>query len=97
MSEIGAVDRFWLELTSLYEAAGKPTLRRLVLLGLEQRPQLCVSHRPDGTGQPSDSEALLVDAVRLAGARLTTMPPRCPLPQTTEVDVARIASTYETG
>ncbi len=39
----GAADRFWLELQALYQAAGKPTLKRLVHLGLEQRPQISVS------------------------------------------------------
>ncbi|MGH3249679.1 MAG: AAA family ATPase, partial [Trebonia sp.] len=44
MSEDGAAERFWLELAALYLAAGKPTLRRLVHLGLEQRPQVEISH-----------------------------------------------------
>jgi len=40
----GAADRFWSELQALYLAAGKPTLKRLVHLGLEQRPQVLISH-----------------------------------------------------
>jgi tetratricopeptide (TPR) repeat protein len=40
----GAADRFWSELQALYRAAGKPTLKRLVHLGLEQRPQVVISH-----------------------------------------------------
>lgn len=44
MSEDGAAERFWSELQTLYRAAGKPTLQRLVHLGLEQRPPLSVSH-----------------------------------------------------
>ena len=43
MTVAGAADRFWLELQALYQAAGKPTLKRLVHLGLEQRPQISVS------------------------------------------------------
>ncbi|MFF8234792.1 ATP-binding protein [Streptomyces caelestis] len=39
----GAVDRFGTELRSLYEAAGKPTLSRLVRLGLDQVPPLRIS------------------------------------------------------
>jgi tetratricopeptide (TPR) repeat protein len=40
----GATDRFWLELQRLYQAAGKPTLKRLVHLGVEQSPQISISH-----------------------------------------------------
>jgi tetratricopeptide (TPR) repeat protein len=40
----GTGERFWLELRALYLAADKPTLQRLVNLGLEQRPQLSISH-----------------------------------------------------
>ena len=43
MSATGAADRFWAELQALYQAAGKPTLSRLVRLGLEQRPQISIS------------------------------------------------------
>lgn len=43
MSADGAADRFWLELRALYQAAGKPTLKRLVSLGMEQRPPVPVS------------------------------------------------------
>jgi hypothetical protein len=43
MTEDIAARRFWLELESLYQAAGKPTLRRLVRLGLEQHPPIRVS------------------------------------------------------
>jgi tetratricopeptide (TPR) repeat protein len=39
----GAVDRFGTELRSLYEAAGEPTLSRLVRLGLDQVPPLRIS------------------------------------------------------
>lgn len=39
----GAVDRFGTELRNLYEAAGKPTLSRLVRLGLDQVPPLRIS------------------------------------------------------
>jgi tetratricopeptide (TPR) repeat protein len=39
----GAADRFWSELRALYQAAGQPTLSRLVHLGLEQRPAVCIS------------------------------------------------------
>ena len=38
-----AADRFWSELQALHQAAGKPTLSRLVRLGLEQRPQISIS------------------------------------------------------
>ncbi len=40
---MGAADRFWSQLQALYQAAGKPTLSRLVRLGLEQRPQIPIS------------------------------------------------------
>ncbi|HVT68192.1 MAG TPA: AAA family ATPase, partial [Trebonia sp.] len=43
MNEHSAADRFWLELQALYRAAGRPTLRRLVHLGIEQRPPVQVS------------------------------------------------------
>ncbi len=43
MTAGGAADRFWSELRTLYQAAGQPTLSRLVHLGLEQRPEICVS------------------------------------------------------
>ncbi|MFD5209317.1 ATP-binding protein [Streptomyces anulatus] len=39
----GAVDRFGAELRSLYQAAGEPTLSRLVRLGLDQVPPLQTS------------------------------------------------------
>lgn len=39
----GVVDRFGAELRSLYEAAGEPTLSRLVRLGLDQVPPLRIS------------------------------------------------------
>jgi tetratricopeptide (TPR) repeat protein len=38
-----ATERFWRELRTLYGAAGKPTLRRLVHLGLQQQPQIAIS------------------------------------------------------
>jgi tetratricopeptide (TPR) repeat protein len=43
VSADGAADRFWLELEALYQAACKPTLKRLVRLGMEQRPPISVS------------------------------------------------------
>lgn len=36
-------DRFWAKLQALYLAADKPTLKRLVRLGLEQRPEISIS------------------------------------------------------
>jgi tetratricopeptide (TPR) repeat protein len=39
----GAADRFWSELRAVYQAAGQPTLSRLVHLGLEQRPAVNIS------------------------------------------------------
>jgi tetratricopeptide (TPR) repeat protein len=39
----GAADRFWSQLRVLHQAAGKPTLERLVRLGLEQHPAIPVS------------------------------------------------------
>jgi tetratricopeptide (TPR) repeat protein len=36
-------DRFWAELRALYQAAGQPTLKRLVRLGLEQHPPISIS------------------------------------------------------
>ena len=36
-------DRFWAELRALYQAAGQPTLRRLVRLGMEQHPPISIS------------------------------------------------------
>jgi tetratricopeptide (TPR) repeat protein len=36
-------DRFWAELRALYQAAGQPTLKRLVHLGLEQHPPISIS------------------------------------------------------
>jgi hypothetical protein len=44
VSARGAADQFWRELQGLYHAAGRPTLKRLVHLGLEQRPQISISH-----------------------------------------------------
>ena len=44
MPEDGAAQRLWLELRALYLAAGKPTLQRLVHLGLEQQPPISISH-----------------------------------------------------
>ena len=38
-----AADRFWAELRALYQAAGQPTLKRLVRLGLEQHPPISIS------------------------------------------------------
>jgi tetratricopeptide (TPR) repeat protein len=43
VSNDSAAGRFWLELDALYRAAGRPTLRRLVHLGLEQHPPVRVS------------------------------------------------------
>ena len=43
MAAGGAADRFWSELRTLYQAAGQPTLSRLVHLGFEQRPAVCIS------------------------------------------------------
>jgi tetratricopeptide (TPR) repeat protein len=43
VSKDSAAGRFWLELDALYQAAGRPTLRRLVHLGLEQHPPIHVS------------------------------------------------------
>ena len=39
----GAADRFWSELQALYQAADQPTLKRLVHLGVEQRPEISIS------------------------------------------------------
>jgi hypothetical protein len=36
-------DRFWAELRALYQAAGQPTLKLLVRLGLEQHPPISIS------------------------------------------------------
>jgi tetratricopeptide (TPR) repeat protein len=44
VGEDGAAERFWLELRSLYQAAGRPTLKQLVRLGLDQNPQILISH-----------------------------------------------------
>ena len=44
MSENGAAERFWLELQTLYQASGKPTLKQLVRLGREQSPQILIGH-----------------------------------------------------
>jgi AAA ATPase domain len=44
MPEDGAAQRLWRELRALYLAAGKPTLQRLVHLGLEQQPPVSISH-----------------------------------------------------
>src|SRR5215475_1657985 len=44
VSARGAADQFWRELQGLYHAAGRPTLKRLVHLGLEQCPQISISH-----------------------------------------------------
>jgi tetratricopeptide (TPR) repeat protein len=43
VSEDSAAGRFWLELNALYQAAARPTLGRLVHLGLEQHPPIRVS------------------------------------------------------
>ena len=43
MSVAGTADRFWAELRALYQAAGQPTLKRLVHLGLEQHPPIAIS------------------------------------------------------
>ncbi len=43
MSVAGTADRFWAELRALYQAAGQPTLKRLVHLGLEQHPPILIS------------------------------------------------------
>jgi tetratricopeptide (TPR) repeat protein len=43
VSEDSAAEQFWLELRGLYQAAGRPTLGRLVHLGLEQHPPIQVS------------------------------------------------------
>lgn len=43
VSEDSAAGRFWLALRLLYEAADKPTLRRLVHLGPEQHPAISIS------------------------------------------------------
>ena len=43
MSADGTTDRFWAELRALYQAAGQPTLKRLVHLGLEQHPPIAIS------------------------------------------------------
>jgi len=40
VSENGAAERFWLELRALYQAAGQPTLKQLVRLGLAQEPPI---------------------------------------------------------
>lgn len=44
MPEDDAAGRFWRALRALYLAARKPTLQRLVHLGLEQRPPVSISH-----------------------------------------------------
>jgi hypothetical protein len=43
VSVAGRADRFWAELSALYRAAGQPTLKRLVHLGLEQHPPISIS------------------------------------------------------
>jgi tetratricopeptide (TPR) repeat protein len=43
VSADGTTDRFWAELRALYQAAGQPTLKRLVHLGLEQHPPIAIS------------------------------------------------------
>jgi len=43
VSADGTTDRFWAELRALYQAAGRPTLKRLVHLGLEQHPPIAIS------------------------------------------------------
>jgi tetratricopeptide (TPR) repeat protein len=44
VSEEGAAERFWLELQTLYRAAGRPTLKQLVRLGLAQDPPIEIGH-----------------------------------------------------
>jgi tetratricopeptide (TPR) repeat protein len=44
VSADSAAERFWRELQALYGAAGKPTLRKLVHLGLQQQPPIAISH-----------------------------------------------------
>jgi tetratricopeptide (TPR) repeat protein len=44
VSENGAAERFWLELRTLYQAAGAPTLKQLVRLGREQNPPILIGH-----------------------------------------------------
>ena len=44
MGEDGAAERFWLELQTLYQAAGRPTLKQLVRLGLDQDPRISIGH-----------------------------------------------------
>lgn len=43
MARAGAAERFWAEFRALYEAAGEPTLERLVRLGREQSPKIDIS------------------------------------------------------
>jgi TPR repeat protein len=43
VARAGAAERFWAELRALYEAAGEPTLERLVRLGREQSPKIDIS------------------------------------------------------
>jgi tetratricopeptide (TPR) repeat protein len=40
----GDADRFWSELQALYQAANRPTLKKLVHLGLEERHPISISH-----------------------------------------------------
>jgi tetratricopeptide (TPR) repeat protein len=42
VGEDGAAERFWLALQALYQAAGQPTLRQLVRLGLAQDPPVSI-------------------------------------------------------
>jgi hypothetical protein len=71
-----ATDRFWSELQALYQAAGKPTLSRLVGLGREQRPEIVISDStingwlnwktiPTGPKSESYLSALLASGFRL--------------------------------
>src|SRR5258707_6129038 len=43
MGTTGAAEQFWAELRALYEAAGNPTLERLVRLGKEQTPKIAIA------------------------------------------------------
>jgi tetratricopeptide (TPR) repeat protein len=73
-----AADCFWRELQTLYQAAGKPTLYRLVRLGLEQHPPLSIGHstingwlngKAIPTGQKNERYLTVMIAFLHSGAR----------------------------
>jgi tetratricopeptide (TPR) repeat protein len=81
VSEGSSAGRFWLELDALYEAAGRPTLQRLVRLGLEQHPPIRVSssaindwlnRKAVPTGPKNTRYLTVMVAFLQAGVRLNT-------------------------